>query len=340
MSLDSLIKEYNKTFKSEIVHMGESMYEYERIPFTSPILNRMTYGGIPKGKLIEFYGDEGGGKTTTALDVVANYQHMDDAKTVLYVDAENKLDKVWATLLGVDVDNMLIITPESQGAETLFEMTLKFMKTGELGLIVFDSIGALSSDKELEDDTEIGDKQFGGVALPLTKFSKQAEMYCNKYGCTLIGINQERDIINSPYGGKRTTGGKAWKYHTILRMSFRRGDFFDNNYAKLNNTAESPCGHKVMVDIIKNQTSRNDRRTGYYTLRYDIGVDYLHDVIELCTAKYGIIDKSGAWYSILDEGGNEIVKLQGAGNVYKYLEEHTDVLASVESMLEKKLKES
>ena len=336
--LDEVMKTLNKDTKANIIHWGVSTYDYERIPFKSPRLNYMTYGGLPVGKIVEFYGDEGGGKTSTALGVIAEYQAIDNARTVLYVDAENKLDMVWATKIGVDVDSMIVITPENQGAETLLEMILTLIKTNEIGLVILDSIGALVSDKELEDDTEIGDKQYGGVSMPLTKFSKQVSMLCHKHRCLLIGINQERDIINSPYGGKRTTGGKAWKYQCILRMSFRRGDFFDERYAKVSNNTESPSGHKVMVDIIKNQVSLNDRRTGFYTLRYDIGIDYLYDLTEVCM-KYGIIEKSGAWYSILNKDGAEIAKLQGQGALREYLEDHPDVLKDVEDRMNARMKE-
>ena len=114
--LEELMKSINKEFKEEVIHHGVSQYDYDRIPFTSPKLNFMTYGGIPMGKLIEFFGEEHGGKTTTALDIVANYQHMKDARTVLYIDAENTLDAVWATKLGVDLDDTIILNPTSQGA--------------------------------------------------------------------------------------------------------------------------------------------------------------------------------------------------------------------------------
>ena len=337
--IDELMKDMNKTFKGDVIHRGVSTYDYERIPFTSPRLNYMTYGGIPKGKLIEFYGDEGGGKTTTALDSIANYQHTGDGRAVLYVDAENTLDVVWATKLGVSVEDMLIMNPTNQGADTIFEKVLRFIDTGEIGFVVIDSIGVLCSDRELDEDVEIGDKQYGGISMPLTRFSKQAEMFCHNYNCTLIGINQEREDFNSTYGGKKTTGGKAWKYNVAMRLRFRRGDFFDNKYAKLSSSAESPYGHKVMVDLTKTKTCSPNRKTGFYTLVYDTGIDYLYDLSDLCV-KYGIIDKSGVWYSINGADGEQIAKLQGMASVYEYFNEHTDVLAMVEDLLNNKMQEA
>ena len=106
--MDELIKQVNKDAKEEIMSIGLNDYNYKRIPFTSPRMNYCTYGGLPVGKLIEFYGEEHGGKTTTALDIVANYQHGEDARGVLYIDAENTLDYEWAKKLGVDVELMIM----------------------------------------------------------------------------------------------------------------------------------------------------------------------------------------------------------------------------------------
>ena len=157
MQIDELMKDLNKSFKSELVHKGIAQYDYERIPFTSPRLNYMTFGGIPKGKLIEFYGAEHGGKTTTALDIIANFQNDENAraekystyvpKKVFYADLENTLDTVWATKLGVDVDDMYMFNPTNQGAETIFEALLKVIDTGDIGLIVIDSLGVMVSNQ-------------------------------------------------------------------------------------------------------------------------------------------------------------------------------------------------
>ena len=120
--LDALIAEVNRKAKEEILSKGLNDYDYTRIPFSSPRMNYCTFGGIPVGKLIEFYGEEHGGKTTTALDIVANYQKMPDAREVLYVDAENTLDVEWAKKIGVDVSKMYILQPKSQSAEEIFQI--------------------------------------------------------------------------------------------------------------------------------------------------------------------------------------------------------------------------
>lgn len=339
--MDLLMKEINKEFKEDILHKGLAMFDYERIPFTSPRLNYMTYGGIPKGKLTEFYGEEHGGKTTTCLDIVANYQHMEGSKGVVYADLENTLDSVWATKLGVDFsrDNIWVMNPTNQGAETIFERILKMIETDEVGLIIIDSIGVMVSNQALEKSVE--DKTYGGVSMALTNFSKKAEMLCHKHNCTIIGINQMRADMNSPYGGDTTTGGKAWRHNCSCRLEFRRGRFFDEKYKEISRSAENPVGNYVLVSMSKNKTCPPKRHTGFYTLRYDIGIDYLYDLVEV-GIKYGIIDKSGAWFSIIDpETGEQLAKLQGQNAVYEYLEneDNIEVLKKIEAFIDSKISE-
>ena len=339
-SLADIIAETNKEWDGDILHKGVSEYDYERIPFTSPRLNYITFGGLPKGKLIEFYGEEHGGKTTTALDVIANYQHSGDDRTVLYLDAENTLDVVWATKLGVNVDDMIIMSPEAQGAEKLFEKVNRIIDTGEVGFVVIDSFGVMLSNQAYEKSVE--EKTYGGIAMALTRFSKEAEVLCHKHMCTLIGINQMRADMNSPYGGMTTTGGYAWRHNASVRMEFRKGYSFDSKYAKLSRNAESPVGNIVEVYMSKNKSCPPTRRNGFYTLRYDSGIDYMYDLTEVCM-KYGVIEPSGSWYILKDvETGEEIKKLQGQAKVSDFLsaEENRDILKMYEDFLDKKIKEN
>ena len=338
-SLADIIAETNKEWEGDILHKGVSEYDYERIPFTSPRLNYITFGGLPKGKLIEFYGEEHGGKTTTALDSVANYQHSGDDRTVLYLDAENTLDVVWATKLGVNVDDMIIMSPEAQGAEKLFEKVNRIIDTGEVGFVVIDSFGVMLSNQAYEKTIE--EKTYGGIAMALTRFSKEAEVLCHKHNCTLIGINQMRADMNSMYGGMTTTGGYAWRHNVSVRMEFRKGYSFDSKYAKLSRNAESPVGNVVEVYMAKNKTCPPTRRNGFYTLRYDTGIDYLYDLTEVCM-KYGVIEKSGSWYYLKDANtGEEINKLQGQYAVSEFLgaEENIETLKMYEDFLDKKVRE-
>lgn len=337
MKIDEVMKNFNKNWKEELVHTGVATYDYERIPFTSPRLNYMTFGGVPVGKLVEFYGEEHGGKTTTALDVVANYQQVYDRK-VLYVDAENTLDTVWATKLGVDLDQLIILNPTSQGAEDIFQFVLDMIDTNEIGLVIIDSLGVMVSNQAME--KTVDQKTYGGIAMALTNFSKKAEGLCMRNNCTVIGINQMRDDMNSMYGGTTTTGGKAWKHNTAMRLEFRRGKFIDSKGNELTRSAENPAGNIVNVALIKSKVCPPTRRTGFYTLRYDTGIDYLNDLIEVAI-KYGIVKKSGAWFEIIDTGTGEVIsdKVQGQANVYALLESDEELLAKVEQLVDKSMTE-
>ena len=331
--LDALHKEVNSKQKEKIFVKGLPEYDYERIPFTSPKMNYCTYGGIPVGKITEFFGEEHGGKTTSALDIVANFQNMYPDKEVLYVDAENTLDAMWARKIGVDLDRLYLVQPQSQSAETLFQIILDAMDSGEVGLWVLDSIGALQSQQALDKDMD--EKTYGGISQPLTKFGGEAEMKMKKYNCTGIGINQMRDDFNSSWGGQKTTGGNAWRHYCACRMEFKRGKYIDEKGNELTKSAASPAGNIVQMTMVKNKTCKPDRRTGSYTLNYEQGIDYFKDLVDTAIL-YDIIDKHGAWYSIIDTDTGQILqdKIQGQASLYEFLEENQDIQEKVEQLVE------
>lgn len=339
--VEELMKDMNKKYKDTILTKGLAKYEYDRIPFTSPRLNYMTYGGIPTGKLIEFYGENHGGKTTTALDIVANYQNMEGAKGVLYADVENTLDRVWGRKLGVDFDrdDFFLLQPKGQGAEAIFDIILELLETGEIGLVIIDSLGAMMSNQAFEKSIE--EKTYGGISMALTNFSKKAEMFCSKFNATVIGLNQQRADMNSPYGGMTTPGGECWKFLCSARFEFRMGKYIDEKGNDLTRQAENPAGNYVLVSMKKNKTCPPTRRTGFYTLNYLTGIDYLKDLIEVAI-KYGIIDQAGAWFAIIDPTtGEQLIKLQGQPKVYAYLEDEAniEVLKKIEDFIESKITE-
>ena len=339
LTLDQALGDINKKWGDSVVHKGTSVGDYKSIPFTSPRLNYITHGGLPMGRLIEFNGEEHSGKTTSALDIVANYQVMEGAKSVLWIDTEYSLDEVWATKLGVDVDDMLIMNPDTQGAESIFDDTLKIMGTGEVGLVVIDSFGTMQSDKAY--DESVADKNYGGISQGLTAFAKKAIVQCRMNDCTVIGINQLREKLNSTYGGTTTVGGRGWKHDISVCLSFRKGYSFDEKYNKVSKDMENPYGNIVDVAMTKNRTCPPNRRNGFYTLRYDIGIDYLYDLTQVLL-KYGMIEPSGSWFSLKDvETGDEVKKLQGLPNVSKFLgdEANVEILKMYEGYIDKKVRE-
>lgn len=338
-SLDAVIREINRKAGSDIVGYGIPKKDYTRIPFTSPRMNYCTYGGLPTGRLIEFYGEEHGGKTTTALDIVANYQQMETGKKVTYFDSENTLDVEWAMKLGVNVDDLILLQPESQSAEDILEMILQMIDTGEVGLVILDSIASMVSAQEL--DKTIADKTYAGISMPLSTFSKKAEMMCKKTNCTIIGINQIRDDLGAMWAGAvRTPGGRGWKHLCSVRMQFTRGNFLNERGEKIKRSSESPAGNIVLMSMTKNKTCPANRRGGFYTIDYANGIDYLRDLVDVAI-KYDLIQKSGSWFTIVNPDTGEVLseKIQGLANVYEYFrdEENEDKLTFVEDYIDSKI---
>lgn len=340
--MDALMKDLNKSVKEDVLSRGLAQYHYQKIPFTSPRMNYCTYGGLPVGKLIEFYGEEHGGKTTTALDIVANFQLLERRKaemdkeyserSVLYCDCENTLDVDWAQKLGVDVDSMYVLQPKAQSAEQIFQLIEDSVETGEIGLFVIDSLGAMVSSGELDPKKTYEDKFYGGISMPLTRFSKKIEMLMARHNCTGIGINQVREDMNSQWGGYTTPGGKAWKHLCAVRIQFSRGKFFDEKGNDLSRAAETPRGNFVQMSITKIKSAPPNRRTGFYTLNYEIGIDYLADLVEVAL-KCGVIQQSSAWFTIAGVPD----KIQGQAGVYEYLKSHQDVLDAVDELVNKQI---
>lgn len=324
--IEQVIKDLNKSMKLGNLQLGVEFKEIGRIPFSSCRLNYMTYGGVPVGRVTEFCGVDGSGKTTSALDLVGQAQKKFKDKKVLFVDIEHTFDSNWAKKLGVDIDNLLYFDPDSSGAEEVFNAVIEIIDSGEISLCVLDSIGAMVSG--LANEKKIGEKTYGGISQALTEFSKKITPVLARTDCAFIGINQVRDDLNSPYGGKVTTGGHCWGHACSVRMEFRKGNYIDEKGNNLNRRCENPAGNIVECHIIKSKVNRLDRKVGFYTLNYLEGIDYVSDLVDVAV-KYGIINKAGAWLSLVDiktgevktdEKNNEI-KFQGKPSLVKAIKE-------------------
>lgn len=334
-NLDDVIKKINKNFDQEVIAQGLEYEECPRVKFTSPRLNYLTYGGLPKGRLVEFYGDEGGGKTTTALDIVKNIQA--EGGKVLFVDVERTLDGDWAKLLGVDTESLVYFKPNEQSGEQILQATKELLSTDEFALCVFDSIGALVSAQAYSKTIE--DRTYGGISMALTLFSKEIIPICARSGCLFIGINQMRDDMNNPYSTGTTTGGRAWRHNCSVRMEFRKGDYIDDKGNHVSRSVENPAGNIVKVSLIKSKICKLNRKVGFYTLNYLTGIDTASDYIDigiLC----GRIKQSGAWYSFLaDDGsvakiGETEMKFRGRDELKKAVLEYDELRTVLEKSLE------
>lgn len=372
--LDTLIKDTNQKFKANIVHVGLVEKDIERIPFSSSRASYMLYGGVPTVGVVEFFGGEGGGKTTSALDIVANAQIMykeaydttieelteelEKAKKdkdkkkiqdkidatverrVFYVDTEMTLDTEWAKKLGVDIDKLVLMQPEAQTAEQVLQLIMDYIETGEIGMVVLDSIPCLVPQQIFEESME--KKAYGGVSGALSVFSAKISPVLKKNECLLIGINQIREDLNSMYSTFSTPGGKAWKHACSLRLRFKKGKLLDENNKELSARAENPRGNVVEMEIIKTKVCKPDRRVGSYTLNYDIGVDTIYDLL-FTMIDYGMVDGKG-WYTFLDDEGNpmldkdgEVRKYQGKNGVANALEEDSEFFAECWERVQTKL---
>lgn len=339
-SLNEVLKSLNKKFGENVVKIGADALEVDGIlSLGSPMADYALYGGIPEGRIVEFSGAEGSGKTSTAFLVAASYQreelkrNPDFPRKIIYLDNEGTLDPIWAKNFGYDLSEnadvqTIVIRPEGQNAEEIFDMALDLLRTGEVGLLIFDSIATLVPAQIAEESME--KYQMGGIAKSLTRFANTALGLLRKYKATLIGINQVRENMTA-YGNPITTpGGRAWRHACSSRLMFKRGDFFDEDGNKLSSSAESPAGHIVNIAVLKTKTSKWDRKGGSYRLNYVKGIDILSDTIE-AALHLGFIDNStqGSYKIInpdtgeveLDAEGNEI-KIRGKNNVNKYFEEH------------------
>lgn len=337
--LDEIMKRVNKDVKEEAFTKGMPSYDYEKVSFTSPKMNYITYGGLPTGKLAEFYGEEGGGKTTTALDIIANFQRLYD-REVLYIDAENSLDIEWARKIGVDVDSINLYQPKTESAEYIFQVIKDAVNSGEVGLWVLDSIPCLTAEKDLGKDLT-DDARVGGISGILTRFCREIVGPCAKNNCMGIFINQIRDKINSTIPGQITTpGGKALKHFCMTRMEFRKGTYLDENGKTISRSSGEPNSQKIMVNMVKTKFCKPNRHVGQYTINYDEGIDYITDLIEQAIF-YEIIDKNGAWFTVTDTETGEVLKekVQGQAKLKEVIDSDENLMRRIEELVESKMQE-
>ena len=318
MGIDELIAQMNKKYKTNIIRKASDLKEIEFIPFSSPKMNYLTRGGIPVGRMIEFVGLPQSGKTTTALDILANYQKMVqralESRYSVYLDAENAIDKEWGEILGVDWDKVILIQPESEYGETLLDMVLEYMRSGEVGLVVVDSAPVIQPKTIC--DNALEDKSYGGNSALMKTFCDKAIPLCKKHECTFIMINQIRENIGNMYKPYKIPCGTALTHACSEILWFTKGSLLDEQGAEKSSSYPNPVGNVVNVRVEKNKVTKNDRRLDSYTLNYHTGVDAGVDTIDL-GIMLEVITQKGAWYYLPTSTGKE-KRLQGRAGVIKY----------------------
>ena len=341
VALQSIIKKYGP----DVVETGVEKNDYDRISFSSPRLNYMTFGGLPLGHVIEFSGPEGSGKTSTAFDIMKNAQTKfakeatetgNPERKIVFIDVEGTFDYSWASKFGIDTTKITRLKMAGWPASEVLNALLDLMKTPEVGLAVLDSIAAMPADQLA--DKSVGDKIYGGIALSLQNFTSQVKRYLVRNNSMIICINQVRDNLNSMFGGTTTPGGRGFKHACSVRLEFRKGKFIDDNNKELTSNAENPAGNLINVVVLKSKVFPSTRRVGYYTIKYVSGPDLLNDYIEV-GLQVGVINQRGAYFDIIDPTTGEILnqdKIQGKSNLRNLLEEHNEWLNLIDQIIDGK----
>ena len=306
----------------------------------------MTYNSIPEGIFIEISGKEGSAKTTLAFLIAADFikrekeKPVEERRHIMFVDAEGTADPLWAkTSAGYDMNDpnieTLYVTPLGQTAEQIFDDVIEAVKTGQIGLVIFDSLVAIAGQQTA--DESMTKKDMGGIAKILADFTRRATGLFNRYKTTFIGINGI--IMNiGGYGNPETTpGGEYWRRACSLRLRTKRGTYFDADGNDLKSTAESPAGHIVEVALLKTKFCRWDRKLGRCHLNYTKGIDILMDTIELATYFGIIVSPASGSFQLTDPATGELicdetgvpVKIRGQKNIKPYFEEHLDLWRKV-----------
>lgn len=342
-SLSQVLKEINKRYTHSVATVGmEEQKENSFLSLRSPSLDYCLYNSLPERRIIEICGREGSGKTTCCYLIAASYQQKELARnpehprSILYADLEYTADVDWARKAGYDMRaDALVPTiayhPEDTTGEIILDDIKAMICTGEIGLVIIDSIPMLVGQQTYDKSFE--QKDMGGIAKLLSDFVKKITSILYKYDCTLIGINQLRDNIGG-YGLPYVTpGGNQWKFGCSVRLMLKRGAFYDADGNELNNNAESPAAYRMDMAVLKTKVCKWDRKVGSTVISYTDGVDILQDTIDVAI-RLGLIDNSvQGWFKLVDpdtgevlqdDAGNDI-KIRGKKNLKPYFKEHKDL---------------
>ncbi|MBZ5661054.1 MAG: recombinase RecA [Acidobacteriia bacterium] len=274
-------------------------------------------GGVPRGRVIEIYGPESGGKTTLTLHIIAEAQKM--GGQAAFIDAEHALDPIYARKLGVDVDNLLVSQPDN--GEQALEIAEALIRSNGVDIIVVDSVAALVPRAELEGD--MGDPQMGLQARLMSQALRKLTAIVSKSRTCLIFINQIREKIGVMFGNpETTTGGRALKFYSSIRLDIRRIQSIKEG--------DRVIGSRTRAKVVKNKVAAPFREAEFDIL-YGEGVSREGDLIDL-GVEHGILEKSGTWISF----GTERLG-QGRENARVFLKEHTDIRGKLENTLRKKM---
>lgn len=306
-ALDVAIRKIEKNFgKGSIMRMGDATdMKVASVSSGSLAIDKaLGIGGYPRGRIVEIYGPESSGKTTVALHAVAEVQRQ--GGTAAYIDAENALDPQYAEALGVNIDDLLLSQPDS-GEEGL-EIADALISSGAVDLVIVDSVAALVPRAEIDGD--MGDTHVGLQARLMSQALRKLSGEINKTKTIAIFINQIREKVGVMFGNpETTTGGRALKFYSTIRMEIRRAEQIKNG--------TDVIGNKAKVKIVKNKVAPPFKRCEV-DIMYGEGISKTGELLDMAVEN-DLVDKSGAWYSY----GSERIG-QGRENAKKWLKEHPD----------------
>lgn len=319
-ALGTAISQIEKSYgKGAIMKMGDSTrFTVESIPTGSISLDAaLGVGGLPRGRIIEIYGPEAGGKTTVSLHVVASAQRK--GGVAAFIDAEHALDPIYAKKIGVDINNLLISQPDF--GEQALEIVETLVRSGAVDVIVVDSVAALVPKAEV--DGEMSDMQVGLQARLMSKALRKLTSVISKSKTIVIFINQLREKVGIMFGNPEVTpGGRALKFYSSVRLDVRQAEKIKEG--------DKIVGSKVRVKVVKNKVAPPFKEA-YFVLIHGKGIDKEADLLEIAVT-LNIVQKSGATYSL----GSEKLAV-GWENSVNVLKERKDLFSKIESAVRKSI---
>ena len=313
-ALDAAISMIEKDFgKGAIMKLGDKSknMDVETVPTGSLSLDlALGLGGLPKGRVVEIYGPESSGKTTVTLHMVAEVQKRGGIAG--FIDAEHALDPSYARRIGVDIDNLYISQPDN--GEQALEITEMMVRSGAVDIIVVDSVAALVPKAEIDGD--MGDSHVGLQARLMSQALRKLTAIISKSNCIVIFINQLREKVGVMFGSpETTTGGRALKFYSSIRMDIRRIEAIKQG--------GEIVGNRTRVKVVKNKVAPPFKEAEF-DIMFGKGISREGDILDLA-ANTGIVNKSGAWYSY-----NDAKIGQGRENTKNYFRENPEIMEEIE----------
>lgn len=313
-ALDAALSSIERSFgKGAVMKLGDpaAAMNVETVPTGSLSLDiALGMGGVPKGRIVEIYGPESSGKTTVALHMVAEVQKRGGIAG--FIDAEHALDPVYARNIGVNIDELYISQPDN--GEQALEITETLVRSGAVDIIIVDSVAALVPKAEIDGD--MGDSHVGLQARLMSQALRKLTAVISKTNCIVIFINQLREKVGVMFGNpETTTGGRALKFYSSIRMDVRRIESLKAN--------GEVVGNRTRVKVVKNKIAPPFREAEF-DIMFGKGISREGDILDLSVTS-NVVQKSGAWFAY---NGDKIG--QGRENAKIYLSEHPDIMEEIE----------